>query len=321
MGAAESDTEVFLATPSPGSDTVVVVFSAAAAKPGKFHLQPLVDHLPGFSKLYVRDPRVGWYNAGLPGVGETLAEIATGIERQASELGATRIVTTGPSVGAYASILFGCLVGADHVIALAPQTVLDRRLRHAPPEEVAVQAADLRPVIAAAPGTRIDLVAGWYDHIDVFHARRVAGQPSVRLLAVPYRLHKFGMPFSHEDRTAFLAETIAGGTPAVCTADPELDPETERLVAEVAYAEPRGDWSAVADSARAILRRHPQWGGPRFDLARALLELGDHSGAEQVLSDLVRAEPEWIQPRERLASLRGEDGRPAEADSAGASAR
>lgn len=307
MGAAESDTEVFLATPSPGSDTVVVVFSAAAAKPGKFHLQPLVDHLPGFSKLYVRDPRVGWYNAGLPGVGETLAEIATGIEREVSKLGATRIVTTGPSVGAYASILFGCLVGADHAIALAPQTVLDQPLRYAPPRELALQAPDLRPVIRRAPGTRIDLVAGWYDHIDVFHARRVVDLPSVRVLAVPYRLHRLGMPFPQAVRTAFLAEMIAGGTPAVCTIAPELDAESDRRIAELAYADNRGDWQTVAECARATTERHADWGGAWFDLARALIELGDRRSAEEILTELARSEPEWPQPRKALADLLAPD--------------
>ena len=295
-----ADREVFHAMPAE-SGTVVVAFGALGGGHGHFHFFRLLKPLPGFSKLLVRDPHSRWYNDGLPGVGDSLAEIAVAIEREVERLGATRIVTFGSSMGAYAAILFGCMLGADHAIALGPQTLLDARLRHSPPADLSLQAPDLAPVIAAAPETRIDLAAGWEDHVDIFHARRVAELPSVRVLALRGRTHAFVLElFSEGQLVPLIAELVAGGTPDVFEVDPPMEPDTERRFAETAYATQLQDWEAVVESIGPVAERHPDWAGPSVDLGQALEKLEDLPGAEAAFAKAVRANPGWVKPRAAL---------------------
>lgn len=308
------DTEIFYAMPSE-SDTAVVAFGSNGGGHGHFHFFKLLKPLPGFSKLLVRDPTPRWYNAGLPGVGDTLEEIAAGVEREVSLLGATRIVTFGSSMGAYASILFGCMLGAERVIAFSPQTLLDPGLRHSPSADIDLQVADLEPLIQATPGTPVDVVVGWEDHIDVFHSQRVAGLPSVRVLALRERTHSFVLEFSDEGKLLpLLTDLVAGHAPEYCELDPAVDPDTRQRFADTAYATNRGDWEAVKERIGPVAERCPDWAGPNYDLGRALAEMEDWPGAEAAHARAVRASPNWTQPRAYLISTLLAQDRPAEAE-------
>src|ERR1700741_4509909 len=135
-----ADTPVAHLTPGT-SDTAIVAFSARSIEPGRFHFFSLTRFFAEPAKLLISDPSHSWYNAGLPGIGGTIEEIAAWIGREVRGLGARRIVTMGYSMGGYAAILFGCLTGAERAIAITPQTLLDRRLRWlVPPPRVELQA-------------------------------------------------------------------------------------------------------------------------------------------------------------------------------------
>lgn len=276
------------------SGTVLVFFGAKGGGHSHFHFFKVLKPLPGFSKLLVRDPSGSWYNDGLPGVGGTLEEIAAEIERQLSGLGATRVITAGSSMGGYAAILFGCMLGAERAIAFAPQTLLDPALRHAPPASVRLQVPDLAPVIREAPATEIDLVAGWDDHLDVFNAQRVSGLPSVRVLALHGGVHAFVEDLHRRDELLpMITDLVEGRTPHRCEVDPQLDTDVERRIADTAYAVQSGDWATVAERIAPVAERHLEWAGPNFDLGRALAETGDAEGSEAALARAVRANPRW----------------------------
>src|SRR4029077_228384 len=168
------DAPVVHSTPG-SSDTAIVAFSARRIEPGRFHFFNLVRFFPEPAKLLISDPSHSWYNAGLPGIGDTVEEIAEWIGREGAALGAQRTLTMGYSMGGYAAILFGCLIGAERAIALTPQTLLDRQLRWlGPPARLRAQGADLMPFMRAAPKTEVDLVIGGDSLLDLFHAQRVA---------------------------------------------------------------------------------------------------------------------------------------------------
>lgn len=308
------DSEMLYPMPAD-SETVVVSFGAKGGGHGVFHFFKLLKPLPGFSKLLVRDPNPHWYNDGIPGVGETVEEIAASIRLEAERLGGRRIVTLGPSMGAYAAILFGCLMEAERAIALAPQTVLDSRLRHSPPATLELQAPDLAPFIERAPATAVDIVAGWDDPLDVFHAQRVADLPSVRVLALRGGVHGFVEDVHREGKLVpLITELVGGGTPAMCDVDPELDPDDERRMTETAFGGDAGDWEAVVGSIGPVAARHPEWAGPSFALGRALSELKRLPEAEEPLRRAVSANPAWQAPRTYLISCLLGQGQPAEAE-------
>jgi pimeloyl-ACP methyl ester carboxylesterase len=101
---------------SAGSDTAIVAFGHRGASGVSAPYGPILEQLPATSQIVVRDPSSRWYQAGLPGIGETLEEIAERLKWEIAELGATRIVTFGSSMGGYAAILFGCLLDAERAI-------------------------------------------------------------------------------------------------------------------------------------------------------------------------------------------------------------
>jgi pimeloyl-ACP methyl ester carboxylesterase len=291
------DTLIFHPMPA-GSETAIVSFSANGGGRKHFHFFRLLEPVPEISKLLVRDPNDSWYNAGLPGVGDTIEEIADRIELEVAELGAKRTIAIGSSMGAYAAILFGCLIGAERVVALAPQTYLDPILPHAPPAGVELQAPDLRPVLQEATGTKVEIVAGWDALIDVFHAQRVAELAPVRVLALKNHVHSFMSALHTEGKLLPLVlELIEGGTPEICQVEPRLAPGIEERIAATVFAEQRGEWQRVAREISPVAERYPDWAGPNFTLGQALSKLGDWTGAEAVQARAVRANPGWTKPR------------------------
>lgn len=292
----------FLIKPGNG-DTAIVAFSGLRSRRGEFNLERALDeNMSNFPRLFIRDPNSHWYNSEIAGLGQTIDQIADKIKQETDRLGAARIVAIGPSMGGYAAILFGCVLGAERAIAIAPQTLLDPGLRHAPPVDVRLQAPDLKPFVRAAR-TQVDIVAGWDDHNDVFHAQRVARFPSVRILALPYQLHEIGRPFPRERRRVLPRELLETDVPRDCKVNPVIDAESETRIAEIAYAVVREDWKTVARCAWPVIERNPIWAGPRFDLARALVKSGDWCVAEEVCLELLELAPEWPQARAQLAEV------------------
>ncbi len=246
------------------SDTAIVAFSARGVYPTRFHFLGLDRHFPDATRILLRDLSDSWYNAGLPGVGGTVDEIAGRIEEEIAGAGAERVLTVGSSMGGYAAILFGCLIGAERTIALGPQTLLDPELpERAPAPDLQLHVADLEPVIAAAPQTRVEMVVAWDDLLDVFHAQRVAAHDSVRVLAVRGAEHEFARQLLA--RGAFwplMSELVEGRTPAICKVDPALDPDDVERIGEAARAHCRGDLTAAIAALAPVAKRYPDWTAP-----------------------------------------------------------
>ncbi|ATY34244.1 hypothetical protein [Sphingomonas psychrotolerans] len=119
IGTAE--TSIFQTGPL-GCEALVIAFSSlgvdSVAKPFEFH--NLLDR-SDCAVLLLRDPDTSWYHGvpDLPGgpsaLADALAEHARGFRR---------VICIGYSMGGYAALLFGRLIGAETIIALAPQTIL-----------------------------------------------------------------------------------------------------------------------------------------------------------------------------------------------------
>jgi pimeloyl-ACP methyl ester carboxylesterase len=264
-------TTVFHRMPTE-SETAIVAFSSHGTRADRFHFFRLGEFVPDASKLLVRDPADSWYNAGLPGAGDTVEEIAAAIEAELAAMGARRAIAVGSSMGAYAAILFGCLIGAERVVAQSPQTLLDPGLPHwTPPAGVRLQAPDLGPIVRETPLTKVDVVIGLDELMDVFHAQRIASAPSVRVLGVPESGHAFPKKLHARDEYwPFLTALIDGETPSMCTVEPEFPPGIEQQVVDIAFAWGRGEQMEAMEALAAMARRYPEWVPPRHALAKAL---------------------------------------------------
>ena len=118
---------------SPENKTLLITFSGIGQGVG-VPIFEFFRSLNGFSinKLFVRDPKRLWYHDGIPGFSRDIEETAAGLRDLIEESGATRVITFGNSMGAYAAILFGGLLEVDEVHAFAPVTFTDwrNRIRH-----------------------------------------------------------------------------------------------------------------------------------------------------------------------------------------------
>lgn len=81
------------------------------------------------NKIFIRDLAQCWYQDGLPGISNDIHSTAKYIQRQIESLKPKKIFFVGNSMGGYAAMLFGNLIGKGEVIAFAPQTFISPFLR------------------------------------------------------------------------------------------------------------------------------------------------------------------------------------------------
>jgi pimeloyl-ACP methyl ester carboxylesterase len=298
--ADRSDLLASLTMPAE-SDTAIVAFSNKLLRPGRFHFENLLETFPNASRLLIRDPGESWYNGGLPGIGETVEEIAAWTKRELDALDARRVVTIGTSMGGYAAILFGCMISAERVVAIAPQTLLDQRLpAFAPPTHLQVQAPDLLPVVSEAPQTRVDVVVGRDSLLDAFHAHRIAGAGSVRLLGVPLSGHYMAKKLNREGRLgALIAELCEGGMPSICEVEPPLEHKLLDRLGDGLFAW-RKDWPVVRRAITPVADRHRDWPALQAAVAHAAAELADWDGFRDALAAAGQAGPAGSRLRTRI---------------------
>jgi hypothetical protein len=179
------------------SPTLLVLFGGIAGGVSMpvFEFFRLTSGFPA-KKAFLRDPRRGWYQLGIPGVGDSPADVraflAAGIERARVK----RVVMAGASAGGFAALLFGSWCQVDEVIAFSPQTFIDagnRRLAGDSrwPEQIDALhqskngrevTLDLLDVLPTAPGrTRYQVHVSTDDPLDLVHARRIAGRGGVEI--------------------------------------------------------------------------------------------------------------------------------------------
>ena len=167
------------------------------------------------NKLFLREPSMRWYLAGIEGISHDVASTAEALRDAVDRAGAASVTVIGQSMGAYAAILYGALIGADKVISFGPLSRFDRRTwrlmnetRWLPPldayEASGVDASaytDLPRFLAAhdgplpdidliygawaGPGTNIAEVTAIYSA----HAVRFVDTPAAHLLPVHHAQH------------------------------------------------------------------------------------------------------------------------------------
>ena len=167
------------------SDTLDVVFCRAFTAPRSFQLARLPS--PN-SQLFLNVRGNDYYQRGIPGVTRSIEETASWLLDVAARCGAARIRTMGISMGAYAALLFGHLVGAEAIYACAPRLTLGRpscrswrwnraRVYHPAHRDLSVLLPGLVPR-ASLVFPAFDIM----DHHDIVLAMRAVGPGRVRLV-------------------------------------------------------------------------------------------------------------------------------------------
>lgn len=144
------------------------------------------------NRLHVRDAFQCWYFNGIRGYSRDIAATADYLRATVSMLKPSRVTCTGTSAGGFAAILFGVLIQADHVVAINPQTLLQRgvecfahgnlyRLKWTNPADTVH-----RDLLHLPPSfTKIDIAYGRDEAVDRFHSGRMRIRSDVNLHPFP----------------------------------------------------------------------------------------------------------------------------------------
>jgi len=203
------------------SRTLLIAFGGLAGELGMppFEFFGATGGLP-VKRLFVRDPRQAWYHLGIIGHGRTIESVAESLKKLIARYDVGRLVVTGNSMGGYAALMFGTLLGADTVLCFSPQTVVDldilaqmndhnwdRRLG----ELAAANALDPRwlDLSRALPpvrhsDTQYQIYFDDTYRVDRLHAERLRGIEGVRL----YRFGKGGHHLAHALRESGALEQV-----------------------------------------------------------------------------------------------------------------
>lgn len=170
------------------------------------------------NRIYLRDLHQAWYHEGLPGISTGIDDTAAYLRREAARMDAGRVVVFGNSMGGYAAILFGTLIGADAVHAFSPHTVLSdtRHVRSTGRlarlhRRSAATYFDLDEVLGRhRPQGEIHLYFTLANPLDRFHARRIGSHPAVTLHPFPGRTHNLIKELRDSGRLREIVEASLG---------------------------------------------------------------------------------------------------------------
>lgn len=169
-----------------------------------FEFFRLTSTMPG-KKLFLRDPLRSWYQRGIPGIGESAADVGEFLADVIAQAQVDRVVMTGASAGGYAAMLFGAWCHADQVIAFSPQTFIDPIKRERAgdmrwaeqidalhdAQSVVQPVLDLAEVLNASECTiPIQIHVSSDDALDLLHAKRVAHVPGVEIIEHAHGGHR-----------------------------------------------------------------------------------------------------------------------------------
>lgn len=183
-----------LSLPSLHSRTLVIAFTSYGTHgvPARsFEWVNTVSAL-GVHGLYFRDTFQHWFHAGCRGYSASLEHSVLLVEAYIASHSIEKVITIGSSMGGHGALLFGALLGVDHVIAFSPQVNMDHNwlLPHGDlrwqlkASEINHSAYDYLNLAELLHSRRPKETSLFYDSavgLDELHARTLQGLPGVEL--------------------------------------------------------------------------------------------------------------------------------------------
>lgn len=201
--------DIILTKRGTKSERLLIYFSSAPAK-GIEGVSKLTPY--GQDAIFVRDPRRGWYNLPIKGLARNADELCEQIARRIAGYPLDRVTMSGGSMGGYAALLFGTMLGVGRIVAVGPQILLRPELGYCPKEPTKYD--DLTPLISSKPAnTQIDIWYGAESFLDLFNILRVEPTSTVRLHAIPGAMHNVLAAFKRRGVMDAFFEHVAIGTP------------------------------------------------------------------------------------------------------------
>ena len=199
------ESHVVLDLQTPGS-TLLVLFGGIAGGVSMpvFEFFRMTAGLPA-KKAFLRDPRRGWYQLGIPGIGDRAHDVREFLSTVIEQSQVQRVVMVGASAGGFAAMQFAAWCDADEVIAFSPQTFVDAENRALHVDQrwldqinalhtlAADRSAtlDLREILpASTTRTRYQIHVSLDDALDLIHAHRIADRGGVEIVEHQHGGHR-----------------------------------------------------------------------------------------------------------------------------------
>jgi pimeloyl-ACP methyl ester carboxylesterase len=164
-----------------------------------------------FNRILLRDVFNSWYHRGVPGLGHDVEAVTVSLRALIDAIQPSKVIAIGQSMGGYAAIMYGMLLGADRIVAFGPLSHLN------PDEAIRFGDNDFLPVMQSLQvdrprsvctdlvrlGREVDYQGGLYiifgthlEHndgmsctFDAIHALRLAQLPNTFLEPYPESDH------------------------------------------------------------------------------------------------------------------------------------
>lgn len=179
--------------------TTIVVMCSAGVPAGKFSGSRAFTEMDA-NLVFVNCPDNNWFIGAIPGLGETVPEIAESIRQAIASTNPNQVVFYGGSMGGYGAFLYGALVDADWTIATGVEVSLGIKGGFFNKESSlagsSVEIPDLARIVASASGNFV-LIAGEESSIDLYCAEKLlmAENAEIKTIVngehtIPYFLNK-----------------------------------------------------------------------------------------------------------------------------------
>ena len=137
-------------------------------------------------KLFLNPGLNEWYQTGVPGAASSYSSLLAFLQGVRSSFADHEILCLGHSMGGFAALGIGVGIGADRILASAPEYVLNTpnslSIRHL--KDTRIECGDLTPTLATNPKSSITVLVGKQNPFDMDVARRLSMFPHTEVVAL-----------------------------------------------------------------------------------------------------------------------------------------
>ncbi|MGO4525934.1 hypothetical protein AB4097_13825 [Microvirga sp. 2MCAF35] len=164
--------------PESERKTLLIVFAYIDQKLGTRSHSSFLRHVD-CKKLFLNPGRNEWYQTGVPGVASSYTGLLAFLRDVRLDFADHEILCLGHSMGGFPALGIGVAIGADRILASAPEYVLNLpnslSVRHL--KQTRMECADLTPVLSANAGSSISILVGRQNAFDLEVASRLGAFP------------------------------------------------------------------------------------------------------------------------------------------------
>jgi hypothetical protein len=137
-------------------------------------------------KLFLNPGLNEWYQTGVPGVASSYSGLLAFLQDVKSNFADHEILCLGHSMGGFPALGIGVSIGADRILASAPEYILNRpnslSIRHL--KDTQIECGDLTPTLSSNSKSSITVLVGKQNAFDMTVARRLSEFPRTDVIAL-----------------------------------------------------------------------------------------------------------------------------------------